>query len=294
MRRNASLQSNIKRFLRRTDIKSDQVHDKVKEFLSTSDELADQICFTVKKFLSTSDETADIVYEAIKRLFGNEHSRNPLRSKLAGLLESDDMSEDDLEFEIRRFLNAAGQKKEESRFSMKGDKAEHVVSKLQDFLKEMPRKTHKVTSKVDEFAEDTSDRIMDKLDDLFRGKRTSLESLKEGLTEILQSLEKREKEDTAHFDSAQHSDQRTTEFDSSGRDTAKNHQLAKTLDIYLHADGKLFDEYKKMDDFNQPVNAAMLLSLVKFLQNKESSHERVAEPEEEHEKQEKNNEEFMS
>ncbi len=112
MRKRARFQRDLDRFVRRTDIRSEQIYDKVKDFVETTDELADRICYTLRKVLATTDDTADVLYETMQRILGGDHT---LRNRIGGLLELEDLSEEDLEYEIRRFLNAASTRREEGR-----------------------------------------------------------------------------------------------------------------------------------------------------------------------------------
>jgi hypothetical protein len=171
MRRRSKFQRDLNKLVRRTDIRSEQIYDKVKDFVETTDELADRICYTLRKVLSTTDDTADVLYETMQRILGTDHT---LRNRLAGLLELEDLSEEDLEFEIRRFLDAAASRRAE------GPEFSTQERTGRDFRKSEERVSH--------FAEGKSDGLIIRLQEMLDSRELSSDEFKEKTRDLLHSM----------------------------------------------------------------------------------------------------------
>ncbi len=171
MRRRARFQRDLNKLVRRTDIRSEQIYDKVKDFVETTDELADRICYTVRKVLSTTDDTADVLYETIQRILGSDHT---LRNRLAGLLELEDLSEEDLEYEIRRFLDAAAARRAESREFAAQERIGRAFRESEE--------------RISHFAEEKTDDLAVRLQEILNSPELSSDEFKEKVRDLLDSM----------------------------------------------------------------------------------------------------------
>ncbi len=309
MRRRDNLQRDVSKLIRRTDIRSDQLYEKVKDFVETSDEMADRICYTVRKVLSTTDDAADILYETMKKILGTD---NTLRNRLAGLLELGDLSESELEYEIRKFLDAAAERGKESRehsdfpermkrefrtaretlkYAVE-DKADKVISRLEgildsegpiDQLKDQIRelidsfkaKSETISEQAKDHVEAASGEFRDYLKTLTRSAGLSEEQLRQKVTDLLEAFNA--------GTSAEHA-------------KLQNKRLAKALDGFLGAEGKLLGKYQKLESYDEPVNGALLLALVSFLGRRDKMRQEAHEPApaKEFEREHKTHEQFMT
>jgi len=298
MNRPTKLQRDIHRFIRRTDSKSDQIRDTIKDFVETTDDMADRICHTVKKVLTTTDDTTDIIYEALKKVLSNEDT---FRNKIAGLLDSEDLSEEELHVEIRRFLDMAAEKgktsiqesgKRRFRDAADGDLQESV-NKLLQMVEE---KTDKTARGIRAFA-DTSSDLSKKLNRILESQGISADELKSKINDLLDSMtQKTERaadmvsgyaeegaealkrklndlmgnkalssEDFKHniAELLKHYEQPEERAGSSAED--REVKFAKELDHFLNAHGTFYSGYEQHRDFQEPVSGRMLMALVSFL-----------------------------
>jgi uncharacterized membrane protein YheB (UPF0754 family) len=279
MRRPAKLQRDMNRLMRRTDLRSDQLYDKVKDFVETSDEMADRVCYTVRKVLNTADDAADTLHETLKKILGTE---NTLRNRLTGLLELDDLSETQLEHEIRRFLDVASERARETSESYfperdpdefrrsgrtAGDKADELLGRLEDILeseKPLGELKTQIREMIDSFKDksesmaaraktrfdEKSGEFRDSLKNLTKGRGTSEEQLRQKVSDLLENYDVGTRK---------------------GLTRSQNKRFAKAVDKYLKADGKLLRKYERLENFDQPVNGALLLALVSFLGRREQT-----------------------
>jgi hypothetical protein len=275
MKRSETFKNNVMRFLRTTDGRSDRIHVKIKNFIETSDELADQISFVVKRVLSNADDTTDIIHSAIKELVG-ANSRDSLRGKLEGLLDSADLTGEELEHEVRKFLDTAAtvnkryvgasraqdhveDKSGDIVRSLKGLVSDSEITstdefrrKINEVLNSLEKKTATAGNMTKPSPKKTKDDFKSKLDELLSDENRSEDDLKEKIKSIMADK---------------------PEEDSKG-DHNQNLTLAKTLDGYFKADGKLFGKYRQLDndfDLDEPVNAALILALIGFLEQTEQA-----------------------
>jgi hypothetical protein len=241
MRRNI-LNQDLSKIVRKTGRRADQMHGRIKDFVETSDEMANQICTTVKKVLSTTEEVADVVHEAIQRVTRGDNS---LRYRIESLLDTDDLSEESLGNEIRKFLDTA---------TARGTQDSGWQGKVKDYAE-----------KVEKAAESASEDVIPKLRELVDSADLSVEELRHKIGELIEASTPRESRSEEHT-----SDEHT----SGSQGDRQNERMAKALDRHFGANGKLIQKYKTLDRFNAPVSGALLLALISALEKKDFEHDR--------------------
>lgn len=289
MRRRSNIEKNVRKLVSRTNLKSEQLHKTIKEMVVSGDILTDQVCDLVKKVLTTADDTSDAIYEAINKIAGQGSVTDSLRGKLETLLDSEELSEDELAKEIKRFLDTAGMRRRAG--AEGGPLAGRAESHAHP--REFPgklRQEHRAYAM--EFGESDIDEFAEKLHGFLGSANITIDELRKGIDKFAASMHSgRQSASESHGSAGLGADlydlaagHELSDDDLKKRlkrilstsplETPENARLndkwAKALDEELKAGGNIVKRYKKFENFREPVSGSVLMAVASFLKSRES------------------------